>query len=76
MKAIYRFTELWTGGRIFNFADFTLQNYALLVRSTVEAVFVLAKLLLAYVHFSSVFEPNRYAHLHEVADFVSFSPRW
>jgi len=57
------------------FVGFTQQNDALLARSTVEAVFVLAKLLLACVHFGSVFEPKRYVRLKEVEDFVSFGHR-
>jgi hypothetical protein len=58
------------------FVGFTQQNDALLARSTVEALFVLVKLLLVCVPFGSVFEPKRYVRLQEVADFVSFGPRW
>jgi hypothetical protein len=58
MKAIYRFTELWRP-YFQTFVGFTPQNDALLVHSTVEAVFVLSKPLLTCVHsFGSVFEPK------------------
>jgi hypothetical protein len=58
MKAIYRFTELWRP-HFQTFVGFAPQNDALQDRGTVEAVFVLARLLLAWVHFGSVFEPKR-----------------